>query len=256
MRRPEDPAFSNDLPSPPSFHWLARSELPIPIGEDRLPRLSEPLLWAFGLREGDLLTVFRDGIENGSYHFESYSRAVRFAREAIADPWLRLKHVLVLPMATLGPQGRLHLPQEAASLIGPAGKVLRLSVEPHACQGVFHLEPAHETISTPLHLEIRYVLPVEKGYIRVPADLRSVGGLDAKLLACWTRMGIADFAVLGLNEPLDGRDLIALGPAGSLLLPATFLRDLRPEWQVLLSARIAPEPSFRLTYYAGEALFG
>src|SRR4029077_2245141 len=102
-----------------------------------------------------------------------------------------------------------------------------------------------------LCLEITYVLPVEQEHIRVPADLSSIARLEGTLFAYEPRLGLADFEVAGSSESLGNRNLVSLGPEGLLPLPKAFLRDRRPEWDVRLSARIAPELSIQLSYYLG-----
>jgi hypothetical protein len=246
MRRPEDPVGPIDPPSP-LFYWSGRSELPISFGEDGSLCLPEVILWAFRLSEGDLLTISRDRTEASCYRFEGYTQAVRTITEGIGHPWPYIEELLRLQMAAIGPRGTLSFPEEAAALSRPSEESLRLVVEPGLFQRSFRLEPAESTVSAHLCLEIRYVLSVEKGYVRVPDDLRSIASLDEKLLAYETGLGTVDFDIP--SEPLGSQDLACLGPDGTLLLPPAFLRDLKAEWQVLLSARIASKPSFRLSYY-------
>lgn len=212
-----------------------------------MPRLPEIILWAFGLEEGDLLTVSEERT-SGRYRFEGYSRAVSFIEEAIGFPWPYLERLLTLPQAALGRDGTLCLPEEATSLRESPGQTLCLSVDGRPSQSGFSVERTGRTIEPCLNLEVRYVLPVKKGYIRVPADLCSRTGFDKGLLAYTARMGCADFALFGENDSLDGRRLASLGLDGSLLLPEAFLKDLKAEWRVRLSARIHPAPSFRLAY--------
>jgi hypothetical protein len=246
MRRPEDPIVPIDAPSP-LFYWSGRSELPISFGDDGSFRLPEVILWAFRLDEGNLLTLSRDTTEASCFRFESYTQALRTITEGIGRPWPYIEELLRLPMVAIGPRGRLSFQEEAAALSRPPGESLRLVVEPGPFQRSFRLEPAESEVSAHLCLEIRYVLPVEKGYVRVPDDLRSIASLDEKLLAYETGLGTVDFDIS--SEPLGNRDLTCLGPDGSLLLPKAFLRDLKAEWQVLLSASVAPKLSFRLSHY-------
>lgn len=226
MRRPEDPI---DPPSP-LFYWSGRSELPISFGDDGSFCLPEVILWAFRLSEGDLLTLSRETTETSCFRFESYTQTVRTITEGIGHPWPYIQELLRLPIAAIGPRGTLSLPEEAAVLSRPHEGSLRLVVEPGPFQRSFRLEPAESEVSAHLGLEIRYVLPVEKGYVRVPADLRSIAGLDEKLLAYEIRMSTADFDIPVSSEPLGNRDLTCLEPDGSLLLPKAFLRDLKSEW--------------------------
>ena len=81
--------------------------------------------------------------------------------------------------------------------------------------------------------------------------LSSIARLEGTLLAYETRLGLADFAASGSSESLDNKNLVSLGPEGLLPLPKAFLREMRPEGDVRLSARIAPELSFQLSYYLG-----
>jgi hypothetical protein len=251
MRRLEDPAAPIEPPSP-LFYWSGRSELPISFGDDGSLCLPGVILWAFRLSEGDLLIFSRDITETSCYHFEGYTQAVRTITEGIGRPWPYIEELLRLPMAAIGPRGTLSLPEEAALLSRPSEKSIRLVVEPGPLQRSFRLESVESEVSAHLCLEIRYVLPVERGYVRVPADLRSIAGLDEKLLAYETRLGTVDFDIPVSSEPHGNRDLITcLGADGSLLLPNAFLRDLKAEWQVLLSARVTTKPSLRLSYYGG-----
>jgi hypothetical protein len=250
MRRPEDP--------PPFFYWSGRSELPLTVGADGSLRLPEVILWAFGLQEGDLLPVCQDALDGGRYFFKDHIQAVRTIAQAartipqaLGHPWPYIEELLRLPMASLDSFGTLLLPENASSLHGLPGEVRRLVVEPRSCQGSFSLEPAERAFAPRLCLEITYVLPAEKEHIRLPADLSSIARLEGTLLACETRLGLVDLEVAGSSESLGNRTLVSVGPKGLLALPEAFLRDRRPEWGVRLSARIAPELSFQLSYYLG-----
>jgi hypothetical protein len=245
-RRPEDPI--------PSFYWHGLSELPLIVGNDRSLRLPAVILWAFGLQEGDILTVSRDAIDSGRFFFEGYTQALGTITRGISHPWPYIEELLRLPMASLNSLGTLFLPKEAGSLDGRPGEVRRLVVEERPFQGSFSLEPGERTFAPRLCLEIIYVLPVEN--IRVPANLSSIARLEERCLVCETGLGLVKFRVSGSNESSLAGDPLSLGPEGFLPLPKPFLRELRPEWDVRLSARIASEPSFQLSYYLGERALG
>lgn len=240
-------SFLNAFPD--VLYWTGRSELPVRIGEDRSLRLPSAILWAFRLNEGDLLTVER--VEPRRYRFESYAGAVRGIVQMIGHPWPYIEKLLEVPMAAVGPRGELLLPQEAIALAGSPGEQLRLIVEPGPAQNGFILEPAQkERISSKLLLEVRYVLSVVEGYIRVPEDLLSILGVaEGSVLAYKTSLATVDFAAPGQSDSLIGRDLTALGRGRMLFLPEAFLRDLTPERKVLLTATFDPERGFRLTHY-------
>jgi hypothetical protein len=240
-------SFSNAFPD--VLYWTGRSELPVRIGEDCSLRILPVILWAFRLNEGDLLTVER--VEPRRYRFESYTGAVRGIVGMIGHPWPYIEKLLEVPMAAVGPRGEILLPQEANGLAGAPGEQLRLIVEPGPAQNGFILEPAQkESISAKLLLEVRYVLSVVEGYIRVPEDLLSILGLaEGSALAYKTSLAMVDFAAPGQSDSLIGRDLTVLGPGGMLLLTEAFLRDLTPEGQVLLTAAFNPDWVFRLTHY-------
>jgi hypothetical protein len=251
MHRSEDPPVPID-PKGPFFHWSGQSELTIAFGEDGALQLPEVILWAFRLREGDLLTLSCEPADPSRCRFEGYIQAGRRISEGIGPAWPYIEELLRLPMAAIGPHGTLILPEGALLLGHSPGDLLRLEVEPSPLQSSFSLEPAEKEVPAHLTLEIRYVLPVENGCIRVPADLRSIAGLDERLLAYETRLGMAEFDLPSSGEPLGHQGLTCLGLDGSLLLPNAFLRNLRPEWPVVLSARVGPKLSFRLTYDTGN----
>jgi hypothetical protein len=226
--------------------------LSISTAEDGSLPLPRVILWAFGLNEGDLLTVSREEAETFRCRFRSYGEMVWTIVDGIGDPWHYVEPLLRRPMAAVGPRATLLLPEEAAPLALLSRGAVLLVAAPALGDG-FTLEPADgRRISPPtLYLEAAYVLPVEDGcLLRLPQDVLWVLGLDeGDLLAYSSFLGTADFEPFAQGEPLKGRSLAELRSGGALLLPRPLLHDLRPDWRIRLTVSFDPEPSFRLTYY-------
>jgi hypothetical protein len=242
--------------APPRFppgrgpaYWTHRSELLLSRAESGALVLPKVILWAFGLNEGDLLTVTREPGETFRCRFQSYGTWLWISAEGMSHPWPFIEKMLRRPMAAVGRGGTLRLPEEAAPLARP-GDVLLL-VAPELGDG-FLVEPAAgRRISSPqLYLEALYVLPVEDGcLIRLPQDVLWVLGLaEGDLLVFTAFLGTADFEPFAQGEPLKGRSLAELRSGGALLLPRPLLQDFRTGWQIRLTVTFDPEPRFRLTY--------
>ncbi|HEV8583139.1 MAG TPA: hypothetical protein VGX68_29075 [Thermoanaerobaculia bacterium] len=217
--------------------------------EDGSLLLSKVILWAFRLNEGDLLTVSEvEGADTFRCQFRSYGMGVSIIADGIGQPWPFIEKMLRQPMAAVGPQGALLLPEEAAPLAAPGGALLR--VWPGLEDG-FSLEQAAGRISSPgLFLRATYALPLEDGcQVRLPEDVLWVLDLhEGDVLAYRTLLGMADFEPFARDEPLKGRGLADLRPGGALLLPRPLLRDLQPDWRMELIVSFHPKPGFRLGY--------
>src|SRR6185295_6167129 len=235
---------------PGPVYWRQWSEFLVVAAEDGSLLLPKVILWAFRLNEGDLLTVSREEGEGFRCRFRSYGAAVWTITDGIGCSWPFLEKLLRLPMAVVGPQGALLLPEEAA-LLASTPRVSLLRVPPRPGDG-FTLEPVDERrmVSPRPCLEALYTLPVESGsQIRLPQDVLWVLGLgEGDRLACKTSLGTADFEPWAKLETLKGRTVVELGPGGTLSLPQSLLRDLQPGWRIRLTVSFDPEPDFRLTY--------
>src|SRR5436305_13053621 len=115
----------------------ARAQLDVPLRlaiENGAPGLPESVLWALNRQEGDLLTV---ETEDSGIFFQSYLCQLEFLLDVCAEPWPSIEPVLRKPMAAVGPNGTLHLPEAAALLKPQEGTlVLRQLVLP---AGMFKL---------------------------------------------------------------------------------------------------------------------
>jgi hypothetical protein len=128
MLRPEETLALDHLRSSALFCWTGRSELPVPVADDRSLRLPEVILWAFQLKEGDLLTISKERVETGRLHLQSYSRAVGTIVGTIDHPWPYVEQLLQGLQASLGPYGMLSLPEESVILDCRPGESIRLAV--------------------------------------------------------------------------------------------------------------------------------
>jgi len=152
-------------------------------------------------------------------------------------------------MAAMASQGKLLLPDEAAPLAEPRSPLLLEAPSPQ--ERGFTLEPAGgRQISPRLFLEASYRLPLEAGaQVRLPEDVLWLASLEeGDILACKPSSGQADFEPFVQVEPLHGRTLVQLGPAGTLCVPDSFLRDLKPGWDIRLTVTFSPQAAFRLNY--------
>jgi len=104
--------------------------------ENGAPVLPETVLWALNLQEGDLLTVES---EDSGIFFQSYLCQLEFLLDVCAEPWPFAEPVLRKPMAAVGPNGTLRLPEAAAALLKPqeGTLVLRQLIVP---AGMFELQ--------------------------------------------------------------------------------------------------------------------
>jgi len=95
----------------------AQLDAPLPLAiENGAPVLPEAVLWALNLQEGDLLTVESEG---SGILFHSYLCQLEFLLDVCAEPWPFIEPVLRKPMAAVGPNGTLRLPEAAAALLKP-----------------------------------------------------------------------------------------------------------------------------------------
>jgi hypothetical protein len=114
----------------------AQLDAPLPLAiENGAPVLPETVLWALNLQEGDLLTVES---EDSGIFFHSYLCQLEFLLDVCAEPWPFVEPVLRKPMAAVGPNGTLRLPEAAALLKPQEGTlVLRQLILP---AGMFELQ--------------------------------------------------------------------------------------------------------------------
>lgn len=95
----------------------AQLDAPLPLAiENGAPVLPEIVLRALNLQEGDLLTVESEG---SGIFLQSYLCQLEFLLDVCAEPWPYIEPVLRKPMATVGPNGTLRLPEAAAVLLKP-----------------------------------------------------------------------------------------------------------------------------------------
>jgi hypothetical protein len=92
--------------------------------ENGLPVLPEAALWALNLQEGDLLTV-EEG-EGPRIFLESYLCQLEVVLDTWYEPWRFLELVFEKPMAAVGPNGTLLLPEAAETLLRSQEGVLVL----------------------------------------------------------------------------------------------------------------------------------
>ncbi|HSS76992.1 MAG TPA: hypothetical protein VLV54_09625 [Thermoanaerobaculia bacterium] len=193
--------------------------LPGVTAEDGSPILLPFVRWAFSLNEGDLLAVSPEEDPAGSWRFLSYGERVWNAADGCLDPWPYIEELLHLPMAAVGPNGVLRLPEEAEALRG--GRLqLRVEVDPHA--RAFTVEPLNDrSIDAEWWLEAHYMLPILPGFqVMLPDDLLwelDLGKGDP--LAYKASMALAEYEPWELKKPPEGRSLVELGPGGLLTLP-------------------------------------
>ncbi len=227
-----------------------RARLSLFTAADGAIILPDLILWAFNLNPGDLLTVSREEGETFRCCFASYAVLLR----TLADwgptvHWRLIEESLRLPMAAMAPRGKLLLPEQAAPLAQP-GTSLLLAVPPPAGEG-FTLEAAGgRRISAGLFLEAAYTLLPEAGaQVRLPEDLLWVAGLqEGDALTCETSLGQVDFEPFVESKTLERGALVHLGPGGTLRVPDSFLRELRPGWRIRLTAVFNPQAALRLSY--------
>jgi hypothetical protein len=223
-----------------------RAAVPVQIEND-LPVLPELVLWALALDEGDLLTVEPD---HGGFRFRSYLADLGSILESIGDPWTYLKPMLRLPMAVVGPQHILLLPEEAAELVEHQGGSLVLYADgrEHAGSDSFVLQ-VKEQPPSPLILSVKkeYTLSILPGSrVILPDEALWLTGLrGGGRLACKAALGIADFEPAAQVGHLEGRFWVDLEPDGTLLLPESLRNDAenKPYDCVLLTIN---SPRFQL----------
>jgi len=239
---------------PPQFAPIQvrqmRASLPLFASEDGSILLPDLVLWAFHLNQGDLLTVSREESETFRCYFESYAEVLRtLAGWGPTVHWRFLEERLRLPMAAIASQGKLLLPDEAAPLEEPRCPLFLIVSSP--LEKGFTLEPTGgRRISPGLFLEASYAVPLEAGVqVRLPEDVLWLASLrEGDVLACRPSLGQADFEPFVQIAPLRGRTLVKLGLGGTLRVPDSFLRDLRPDWRIRLTVTFRPEAAFRLNY--------
>jgi hypothetical protein len=227
--------------------------LPALTAPDGSPILPGFLLWAFSLNEGDLLALSAESAPAGSWRFLSYGERALRAADSCLNPWPHIEELLRLPMAAVGPNGVLRLPEEAEALrAGPV--LLRVEVDPHWQS--FTLEPANGwPIALERHLKAHYLLPVLPGFrVMLPEDLLWVFDLGpGDQLACKTSLAMAEFEPLELKKkPPEGRRPVALGPGGLLTLPDSLrvASTLKPNAQVRLEVTFSNRVTFQVRPWA------
>ncbi|HEX4963081.1 MAG TPA: hypothetical protein VF173_19780 [Thermoanaerobaculia bacterium] len=202
-----------------------KAKLPIPVGEDGAPVLPVILQWAFALNAGDLLCVSTNW--RGKCLFQSYAGLVSWAGEAFSQPpWRFVEEWLRSPMAAMGPNGALLLPEEWASLAERPGEPLLLCAETTHVAPELTLEPEENWWSpVELYLSTSYVLPVLPGVkVALPAEALWLLKLrDGDRLACETKLAFATFEPAS-EELKPGWRLVEIEPGGVLSLPGS-LRD-------------------------------
>jgi hypothetical protein len=222
--------------------------LPVVSARDGSPLLPDFVRWAFALNEGDLLAVSPEEGQAGAFRFLSYSERAWSAAEACRDPWPYLEELLRRPMAALGPDGVLWLPQEAEAL--RAGTVL-LRVEADTQGRSFTCEPLVDgMIERKQLLVAHYLLPVHPEFqVMLPEDLMWVFDLEkGSQLAYTAGLAMAEYESYELKKPPQGRSLTQLGPGGLLALPEPWRVSLvsKPNAQVRLDVTFASDMTLRL----------
>jgi hypothetical protein len=201
----------------PVVRWQAT--LPLIAAEDGSPILLPFVRWAFSLNEGDLLAV-SPGVEaDDSWRFLSYGERAWGAADACNRPWPYIEELLRRPLAAVGANGVLRLPEEAEALRD--GQIM-LHAEVEAHTRAFTLQPMDDrTHDMDWLLEARYVLPILPGFqVMLPDDLLWILDLGkGDQLAYETQMIVAEYVPWELRKPPEGLSLIELGPGGLLALP-------------------------------------
>jgi len=201
----------------PVVQWNAT--LPLIAAEDGSPILDPFVRWAFSLNEGDLLAV-SPGVEaDDSWRFLSYGERAWGAAGACDRPWPYLEELLRRPLAAVGANGVLRLPEEAEAL--RAGQIM-LHAEVEAHTRAFTLRPPDDRrTDMDWLLEARYVLPILPGFqVMLPDDLLWILDLGKDdQLAYEVRLDLAEYEPWDLKAPPESRSLITLGPGGLLALP-------------------------------------
>jgi hypothetical protein len=215
--------YSDDRPprfapgGSPVVRWQAT--LPVITAKDGSPILLPLVHWAFSLNEGDLLAVSPDVARDGAWRFLSYGERVWNAADGYLQPWRYIEELLRVPMAAVGPNGVLRLPEETEALRG--GPVqLRVEVEPHA--RAFTVQPMDDRpIDMEWLLEAHYMLPILPGFrVMLPDNLLWILDLGkGDQLAYETQMIVAEYVPWELRKPPEGLSLTELGPGGLLALP-------------------------------------
>jgi hypothetical protein len=132
------------------------------------------VLWALGLNEGDLVAAEPREGTTGRVNFRGYGERVRRAIEGYSHPWPWVEELLRLPMAAVGPEGTLALPEEIAgrlALNAPGDLLLSAWVERGSRGFAMERRVDGRRASPELRAEASYTLPVGPDFrIALPAD--------------------------------------------------------------------------------------
>lgn len=233
--------------------------LPVRVGPDGTPVLPGVVLWALSLNPGDLLAVEPQEGSAACLALASYGRRVWSAFRTYVDPWPRVRDLLRLPLAAVGPKGALGLPDEAANLLAPQpGERLLLECgETSLGSGLRLKRPEGDPAEPDFLLEASYAVPLEPGpQVTLPPEvLWALSLAEGDLLTCRTVWLEARYR-RATPEKLAGLPVIRIGPGGTIPVPAKALdtAPLKPPRRLTLTAHLFNRPSFHLDQSAGFRL--
>lgn len=256
MDRLERPPFRSPFSPGPVRRLSADLPLEIVDGSPVLPGL---LLWALSLNAGDLLLASPSrGGDQAEWSFASYREIVIGCAEACSHPWPYVEEALLHgALASVGTQGEIRLPDEAAALVR-SGRPVRLRAEGDRFRRQLALAVAakdERRSPTEFFVEAEYLLPVEPGpRVTLPEEaLWALGLAGGERLVAEACLADVRFAASAASLPGgSGKRLeVDLEPGGILTLPDSLRVEtvLRPQAQVLLTVTLSPRPAFRITQW-------
>ena len=234
------------------------ADLPLDV-VDGSPVLPGLLLWALSLNAGDLLIASPSrGADRTEWAFWSYLEIVKGCAEACSDPWPYLGEEMISgSLGSVGPDGALRLPDEAAALAHPGCAVrLRKADDPLRRQFSLYSPQEERLRSSQFFVQAEYLLAVEPGLrVSLPEEALWALGLAAgERLVGEAYPADVRFAASTAALRAGGRGkriTVDLEAGGSLALPESLRVEtvLRPQARVRLIVTLSPRPEFTITQW-------